>query len=85
MQNVYKSNVLCYCMYCIHTFIYTCTIRYGDRVHFGRVDGELVKREMPPSESGRSFVMVCGTRSFVSDMKSHLEPAGYSQDKIYVF
>ena len=60
--------------------------RYGDRVHFGRVDGEVVKAEMPPSESGRSFVMVCGTDSFTTDMTSHLtEAAGYSQDMIHTF
>lgn len=60
-------------------------IRYGDRVQFGRVDNEVVKSEMPPPTSGRSFMMVCGTKSFTSDMTSHLIQIGYSQDMIHVF
>ena len=60
-------------------------LRFGDSVHFGRVDAELVKKEMPSSESGRSFVMVCGTTSFTADMTSYLQLAGFSSDKIYVF
>jgi cytochrome-b5 reductase len=62
------------------------SIRYGDRVHFGRVNGEVVKTEMPPSGSGRSFVMVCGTDSFTSDMTFHLtDKAQYSRDMIHTF
>ena len=61
------------------------TVRYGDKVHFGRVDGEVVKTEMPPSGSGRSFVMVCGTDSFTSDMTLHLTQAGYAHDMLHVF
>lgn len=60
-------------------------IRYGDRVQFGRVDGEVVKSEMPPPGSGQSFVMLCGTKSFTSDMLSHLAQIGYSPNMIHVF
>ena len=60
--------------------------RYGDRVLYQRVNGEIVKREMPPSSSGRSFIMVCGTDTFSSDMITHLTTiAGYPPEKIHKF
>ena len=66
--------------------VYICFLRYGDRVHYGRVNSDIVKKEIPPSDSGQSFVMVCGTKSFVDDMTSYLTlAAGYTHDNIHVF
>ena len=60
-------------------------IKYGDVVHYGRIDSELVKKEMPlPSE--RNLVLICGTKSFDKDMINHLiKAAGYGKDMYFKF
>lgn len=60
-------------------------IKYGDKVHFGRIDRELVKKEMPPL-SERNMVLICGTKSFDKDMINHLtKAAGYNKDMYFKF
>ncbi len=60
-------------------------IQYGDRVHFGRVDCELVQKEMPSPEKEKNMVMICGTKSFDKDMINHLLKAGYKKDTYFKF
>ena len=60
-------------------------VRYGDKVHLVRIDGDLLTRELPAPEIRRNFVMVCGTQSFVSDMLSYLKALGYTEDMIFIF
>ena len=50
-------------------------IKYGDQVHYGRLDFEVVKRELP--QAMESQVLICGTRSFDKDMINHLSKIGY--------
>ena len=59
-------------------------IKYGDRVHFGRIDCDLVCKEMPaPTE--RNLVLICGTKSFDKDMINHLGKAGYTKMMYFKF
>lgn len=53
-------------------------VRYGDKVHFGRIDSDVVRKEMPgPCE--RNIVLICGTKSFDKDMINYLGKAGYAK------
>lgn len=60
-------------------------VRYGDKIHFGRIDQELVCSEMPPPSNRRNQVLICGTESFDTDMKDYLAKAGYSNDTYFKF
>ena len=59
-------------------------ISYGDKVHFGRVDSDLVHREMPSPSEG-NIVLICGTKSFDKDMINHLRKAGYAKEMYFKF
>ena len=59
-------------------------IRYGDKVHFGRVDSDLVRKEMP-SPNMRNMVLICGTKSFDKDMINYLTKAGYAKEMYFKF
>ena len=60
-------------------------IKYGDVVHYGRIDSELVKKEMPPP-SERNLLLICGTKSFDKDMINHLtKAAGYNINMYFKF
>ena len=63
------------------------SIKYADKVHFGRIDAELVEREMPCPQSGggRSIVLICGTRSFDDDMIQYLMRLGYTSDMYFKY
>ena len=62
------------------------SIKYADKVHFGRIDVKLVEQEMPrPQAGGRSIVLVCGTQSFDEDMIQHLTHMGYTNDVYFKY
>ena len=56
-------------------------IKYGDKVHYGRIHLDLVKQEMPEANTD-SLVLICGTRTFDKDMINHLKKNGFT-DKMY--
>lgn len=60
------------------------SVRYSDRVEFGRIDEQLVKREMP-APSAQVLVLVCGTRSFEKDMIKYLLLLGHDRETIFKF
>ena len=60
-------------------------VRFGDRVHFGRINSSLVAMEMAPASDDKSVVLICGTKSFDKDMINYLSKAGYSKDKYFKF
>lgn len=59
-------------------------VKYGDHVSHGRIDQELVSREMP-QPSLDVHVLICGTKSFDKDMIKYLKTAGYTSDMYYKF
>lgn len=59
-------------------------VKYGDKVHYGRLDSEIVSREMPEA-SLENFVLICGTRSFDKDMINYLSRKGYTKDLYHKF
>ena len=63
------------------------SIKYADKVHFGRIDAKLVEREMPCPQagSGRSIVLICGTQSFDDDMIQYLMQLGYTSDMYFKY
>ena len=62
------------------------SIKYADKVRFGRIDGKLVEEEMPhPQEGGRSIVLICGTSSFDDDMIQYLTIMGYTTDMYFKY
>ena len=62
------------------------SIKYADKVHFGRIDVKLVEHEMPrPQAGGRSMVLICGTQSFDEDMIEYLTHLGYTQDMYFKY
>lgn len=64
----------------------TGVIRYGDKVHFGRIDCKLVREEMPKATlSFNSLVLICGTKSFDKDMINHLRLCGYTANMYHKF
>ena len=61
-------------------------IKYGDKVHFGRIDADLVVKEMHRFEKKRStMTLVCGTDQFNKDMLRYLCTAGYMEDMCFKF
>lgn len=59
--------------------------RYGDRLHFGRIDHNLVRREVPPPGGENIIVLICGTKSFDKDMINYLSKAGYTKEMYFKF
>lgn len=67
---------------------------YGDKVHHGRVDFDLVQREMAPrlslsggndSNSSNNVVLICGTKSFTKDMINILRKLGCGKESYFKF
>lgn len=59
-------------------------VKYGDKVYYGRIDQELVSREMPqPSPDVQ--ILICGTKSFDKDMINYLKISGYTPDMYFKF
>ena len=59
-------------------------VKYGDRVSYGRINQELVSREMPGPSSDVQ-VLICGTKSFDKDMIKYLKVLGYTSDMYFKF
>lgn len=61
-------------------------MKYGDKVHFGRINADLVVKEMPNHGTHRNaLILVCGTDEFNDDMLGYLSSAGYPQDSYFKF
>lgn len=64
-------------------------IRYGDEVYHGRIDRELVEREMsgflPDVDQTESTVLICGTKSFDKDMINILHKSGCTKNSYFKF
>lgn len=57
-----------------HTSSDPGALGYGDTVHYGRIDAELIQREMSGIlSSSNSVVLICGTKSFDKDMINFLQ------------
>ena len=59
-------------------------IKYGDRVHHGRIGEEEVASHMP-KPNDRVMVFICGTASFGQDMVRHLTAANFTPSMYFVF
>lgn len=59
-------------------------VKYGDHVSYGRINQELVSREMPGPSSDVQ-VLICGTKSFDKDMIKYLKVLGYTSDMYFKF
>lgn len=59
-------------------------VKYGDHVSYGRINQELVSREMPGPSSDVQ-VLICGTESFDKDMIKYLKVLGYTSDMYFKF
>lgn len=64
-------------------------VGYGDQVYHGRINEELVRREMacflPETGSGKSTVLICGTKSFTKDMINLLLKNGATKQSYFKF
>lgn len=61
-------------------------IKYGDKVHIGRIDKKLVEQEMPrPQDSHMTLVLICGTDSFNDDMIKYLNEIGFTSDMYFKY
>ena len=61
-------------------------IKYGDKVHIGRIDKKLVEKEMPCPQNGHmTLVLICGTDSFNDDMIKYLNEIGYTSDMYFKY
>ncbi|KAI8509550.1 NADH-cytochrome b5 reductase-like [Branchiostoma belcheri] len=58
--------------------------KYGDEIHHGRLDRVVLSAELPPPGSS-VLVLICGTRSFNSDMEVNLQALGFSQMDFFRF
>ncbi len=62
---------------------------YGDRIHYGRIDAELIEKEMggflAETNEKRSTVLICGTKSFDKDMINFLLKAGCTRNSYFKF
>ncbi|XP_078656858.1 NADH-cytochrome b5 reductase-like [Branchiostoma floridae x Branchiostoma belcheri] len=58
--------------------------KYGDEIHHGRLDRAVLSAELPPPGSS-VLVLICGTRSFNSDMEANLQALGFSQTDFFRF
>ncbi|XP_067027071.1 NADH-cytochrome b5 reductase-like [Acropora muricata] len=59
-------------------------VKYGDKVYYGRINQELVSREMP-KPSADIQILICGTKSFDKDMINYLKISGYTPDMYFKF
>ena len=59
-------------------------LKYQDKVHYGRIDMDLVKHEMPPP-SPKHCILICGTKSFDKDMINYLLKLGYANSMYFKF
>ncbi|PIK34216.1 putative NADH-cytochrome b5 reductase-like [Apostichopus japonicus] len=57
---------------------------YGEQVHEGRICPEDVQREVTALLES-SLAVVCGTRDFEADMKSHLIKIGFDNERVLRF
>lgn len=64
-------------------------VTYGDKIHYGRINAELVEKEMGDilGENGekRNIVLICGTKSFDKDMINILHRAGCTKQSYFKF
>lgn len=64
-------------------------IAYGDSIHFGRIDGGLIRKGMSAclaeDSEIQSMVLICGTKSFDKDMINFLCKAGCTKDSYFKF
>lgn len=59
-------------------------VKYRDKVHYGRLDCEILNKEVPQS-SQDSFIFICGTRSFDKDMINHVSKLSYTDSMFHKF
>ena len=59
-------------------------VKYGDKVYYGRINQEIVSREMP-KPSADVQILICGTKSFDKDMINYLKISGYTPDMYFKF
>ena len=79
---------------CWHTIINTLILqetpeassqyRYDEEVHHGRVTRTLLDKQIA-SKSGNIKVLICGPKSFESDMIDHLIALGLSEHQYFRF
>lgn len=60
------------------------SLKYQDRVHYGRIDVDLVKQQMP-LPSPKHYILICGTKSFDKDMINYLLQLGYTENMYFKF
>ncbi|XP_002731243.2 NADH-cytochrome b5 reductase-like [Saccoglossus kowalevskii] len=58
--------------------------RYGEEVHYGRLDEDLVVKETTPVRSN-TMILICGTKSFDKDIIKYITKTGYTKDCYFKF
>ena len=56
-----------------------CTSAYGEDVHCGRIDEELIKQKLP-ANTAKCQALICGTKSFDKDMIKYLRKQQFEGD-----
>ena len=59
-------------------------IRYGDNIHYGRVNEDIV-RERIGYKTDTTLVLICGTRSFDKDMINYVKRCGITEKNYFKF
>ena len=62
------------------------TLKYQDKVHYGRITFDLLSSEMPPPlPAANNCFLICGTKSFEKDMINYLLKLGYDKCNYFKF
>ncbi|EDO28600.1 predicted protein [Nematostella vectensis] len=60
-------------------------VKYGDHVHFGRIDQALLSSQLPSTPDPSVQVLMCGTKSFDKDMIKYLHTMRYTDSMFFKF
>ncbi|XP_070535831.1 NADH-cytochrome b5 reductase-like [Ptychodera flava] len=71
-------------LYVLSQEMNTKSHRYGEQVHYGRMDETLVVKETSPVKDD-TMILICGTKSFDKDMIKYLTKSGYSSKNYFKF
>lgn len=64
----------------------TQNVRYGDRIHYGRITETLVQGEIgDTTDTDTILVLISGTKSFDKDMVNFVKRAGLSEEQYHKF
>lgn len=59
--------------------------RYNETVHAGRINTDVINKELDGKKLYEVFVLICGTKPFNKDMINFLKQSGLTENNIYLF